>query len=251
MKKTLYPYLACLIFLSSCKQFAYYQSPLHTSTNSYKTIPLQSDSIKATTYASAVFFGGGANKNQRDGIAAFIGSLYRAHNFHRVQLHYGVTGMLGNYRISRYADESQFLPLQNNSNLNDSLINLHAGNNFFGSVGLVGGIDFVTPFDNGGEWRIIGVEACWQQEYGSYLSFRKGLPDTAANIINRYSQYTTIALGTEVLFKTKRGATGIKIARVYSTRTLHGYNSSRGKMEVYPGCLTIGTLLGVNCRIGK
>src|SRR4029079_15802275 len=98
-----------------------------------------------------------------------------------------------------------------NSNLNDSLINLHAGNNFFGSVGFVGGVDFVAPFDNGGEWRIVGVEDCWQQDFGKYLSFRKGLPDPAANIISRYDQYTTISLGTEVLLKTKRGAMGYKL----------------------------------------
>src|SRR5688572_24499530 len=73
--------LSCTAFLlGGCKQFAYYQSPFHATTSSYKVMPVSGDSA-AATFASGALFTGGAGDKLRDGYWGLNGNLYRSHSF--------------------------------------------------------------------------------------------------------------------------------------------------------------------------
>lgn len=231
-------------------------------------MPLLKDSLAAATYASGIFAGGGANQHQRDNINSFIGSVYRAHNFGQLfQGYYGLTGQLGNYTVKPYTID----PLSSYYNLDDSVINARSGNKFFGGLGLSGGINIVKSF-NGGEWRAAMFEVSWMQEFGEYKSFRKNLPDTVANLIDKHGNYMTFAFGTELLIALRNGSTGFKFTRVFYPRTLPRSEEDKNK-EAWPGYLSmtfhvtvnritgfgqlnfgthaIGSQLGINCRISK
>jgi hypothetical protein len=195
-------------------------------------MPLKSDSVKTALYASGVLSTGGANYQQRDGFNAFVGSLYRTQNFSSFQAFYGVTGSLGIYHIKSYG----FTPsggtgpgvyYDDNKNLNDSLLTVRSGGKFFGSFGVTGGIAYVVPFPGGGEWRFLGVEVNWQREFGDYLSFRNSLPDTAANLIDKHNNYFTLAIGTDIMGRTRNGSIGYKIAAVFAPRRLTQFDKNR------------------------
>jgi hypothetical protein len=216
-----------MLLLSSCSQYAYYQSPFQSNTASYKTMPLYSDSIRSAVYANATFTTGGANSNYRDGINGGIASIYRTHTSRHIQAFYGLTGTLGSYHVKPYSGKV------NNKNLDTIAINNGAGGNFFGGWGATGGINLNIPFAKN-EWRI-GTELSWQQEFGKLLDFRSHLPDTAANLIGASKNYATIALTSDLLFHLEKGAIGYKIAVVKSLNLLHGFDRDRNPYSVAPG----------------
>ncbi|MEO5894004.1 MAG: hypothetical protein ABIQ31_27345 [Ferruginibacter sp.] len=200
--------LTCLIFLlTGCYRSAYYFSPLNANSNGYKTIPLQSDSVKGASYVGANLRLGLANFGWRDGLYSFTGSFHRSNNWKKFQAFYGANISAGGYYVQdyRYTISDHFI--------DTSYINKRAGSKFFGSAGLQGGINYVVPIDNNGsEWRVIGLEAALQKEVGDYLDFRKQLPDTAARVIGRTSLFTNLGLTTEILRKKKNYSFGIRFA---------------------------------------
>lgn len=211
----LLPLFAAMMLITSCVTKSYFQSPLSANTNSYRAIPLKSDSMKAATYLSATFTNGGANE-QRDGLIGFIGSLHRGHQLGAFQGYYGVTGMAGNYRIDKASIKSS-----------DPAMKALADNKFFGAYGVVGGINVVLPFSSGSEWRIIGTELSWQKEFGAYKNFRKQLPDSLADIIERHSGYFTFGFATDLVVRLWRnGSIGYKIGFVSSSRTLRNKSNT-------------------------
>lgn len=216
----------CMLLLSSCAQYAYYQSPFQCNTASYKTMPLYSDSIRSAVYANATFTGGGANNNYRDGIGGGMASIYRTHTARYLQAFYGLTGALGNYQVKPYAGKL------NNKNIDTIAINNNAGNKFFGGWGATGGLNLNIPFREN-ELRI-GTELSWQQEFGKLLSFRKNLPDSAANLIDASKNYATIAFTGDLVFHLPKGALGFKIAMVRSLKLLHGFDNQRLPYSVSP-----------------
>jgi len=216
-----------MLLLSSCSQYAYYQSPFQSNTASYKTMPLYSDSIRSAVYANATFTTGGANSQYRDGINGGIVSIYRTHTSRNIQAFYGLTGTLGNYHVKPYIGKV------NNKNLDTTSINNNAGGKFFGGWGATGGFNFNIPFAKH-EWRI-GTELSWEHEFGKLLDFRSHLPDTAANLIGTSKNYMTAALTSDLVFHTPKGAIGYKIAVVKSMNLLHGYDRERIPYSVAPG----------------
>lgn len=230
------PLFACcmmIFFLSSCIRYAYYQSPLQANTQAYKAIPLHQEGVAAATYASGAFTGGGANDQLRDGLWAFLGGLHRSHNFGHFQAYYGLTGSLGTYHVKAIAQNPE-PSSYNNRNLNDSLIRQMAGNKFFGTWGANAGINVVLPFENGGEWRVVGGEVSWNNEFGDYLRFRQKLPDTAANLIDRNRQYLTLSLSTDVIFPVNNGSIGFKFSFSGTPRTINGHNRDRSPTTYSP-----------------
>jgi len=216
-----------MLLLSSCTQYAYYQSPFQSNTASYKTMPLYSDSIRRAVYANATFTTGGANYNYRDGINGGIASIYRTHTARHLQAFYGLTGTLGNYHVKPYNGKML------NKNLDTTVINNNAGGKFFGGWGATGGLSLNIPFAKN-EWRI-GAELSWQQEFGSLLNFRKNLPDTAANLIGASNNYMTVAFTSDLVFHMPKGAIGYKIALVKSSVLLHGFDRDRIPYSMAPG----------------
>jgi len=225
MKLTLLLNLTVIILgLSGCTRYAYYQSPFHGNTSTYRTIPLRSDSSKSAFYVSGAYLGGGANENDRDGYNGFTWAAYRSHQFGYFDAYYGITGTLGNYTVKPYDSLGYYD--QYNQNINTALINKLAGNKFFGGLGAIGGVNFVVPMGRTGEWRI-GVEGNWQREFGEYLDFRNKLPDTAANLIDRKAGYMTISFGSDLVFKTRHGSIGIKMTSVHPMRRETYFDGSR------------------------
>lgn len=278
----IYPYLIGLTFLifllASCgPRYAYYQTPFQANTSAYKTIPLQNDSNHAAVYASGVFTLNGANHQKRDGVYGFTGSIYRSHSSEHIQGYYGFTGTLGGYRVNDMGSQGPpsgrgLFSSSYNHNLNDSLINTMAGNKFYGGWGATGGINLCIPFDKS-EWRILGVEASWQQEFGDYLKFRKNLPDTAANLINRKRNTLLLGINTDLIFYTRKGSAGYKLAFNWFTDNMTLYNIDRvasndrsfwisqtihitekrvtGFGTMNWGSYALGFQVGVNYRLGR
>jgi hypothetical protein len=224
--------LSCAaILFTGCKESAYFQSPFQSNANTYKAMPRASQGMKAATYASGTFSAGGANHRWRDGVLSFTGSLHRGHAFGNFRAFYGVDGILGGYKV-RPLHGTGFLE---HAYPNDSLIYSRSGRKFFGGYGASGGIYLAQPFNNGGEWRIIGTELSWQNEFGDYYSFRKNLPDTAANLNSRHRNYLTVGFHTDIDLKTGDGSIGLKLGAVLSTRKLTVTHSPGYTSGVNPG----------------
>lgn len=223
--KMIFSYALLALVTPGCTRYAYFQSPMHVNSNTYRTVPFKADSVKSAIYASGAITTGGASESLRDGVAAFVGSLHRAHSFGVFQAYYGGTLALGDYKVDS-VDQTTNVRFRNR-NLDDALINSKSGNKFFGAAGAVAGINVSIPFANGGEWRIIGTELSWTREFGNYYAFRNSLPDTAANLIDRYRNFYTGALSTEFIFSIGRGYLGYKCAVVRSLRNLPYYDEDR------------------------
>ena len=169
---------------------AYFQSPYNGNLETYHTVPLRSDSVRAAIYASASFTAGSANERFRDNQYYFSGAFHRSHNFGHFQAWYGADASLGNYQV----DSINGRPA---AGVNENIINSRSGTKSFGGYGLSGGIDYVIPFGNGSELRLPQLSFNVRKEFGRYLAFRKDLPDTAANTIFKGRVVSTVGLGME------------------------------------------------------
>jgi hypothetical protein len=199
---------------------------MHGVTNGYKAMPLKSDSTSPALYAGAAVLVAFPNDRLHDDVIAIQGGLHRTHQFGNFQAYYGINGSLGNYRVSAgYDNPDGGYFFSSNSNLNDSLLNALSGNYRFGSWGLTGGLNMVTQFPGGGEWRFLGVELDWQQEWGDYYRFRKNLPKSAANVIDDRRHYATISLSSDIVIKVDEIRFGYKAAMSFSTRKLNYYSN--------------------------
>jgi hypothetical protein len=220
------PFALLVTAFTGCRQYAFYQSPLHANTSSYKATPLKSDSMAAATYASVNFMVGGANHRWHDNTWSFTGSLHRSHNFGMFQAYYGANTTLGVYDVRPYITSNDTVNIPRTSSFrpfDEAAINSRSGNKFFGAWGLMGGINVVVPAGRKSEWRALGTELSWNQEFGRYLDYRKDLPAGAANIVSRKNNYFTISLFTEILGHLDNdNVLGYKIACITSPETLRG-----------------------------
>jgi hypothetical protein len=239
MKRSLIQLFIISIGVSSCASYAYYQSPLHTNTSTYKAIPLERDSIRSAIYASASISAGGANDKLRDGNASFNLSVHRSHNLGNFQALYGISGAAGSYNVDSVYNFGGFFGAPNQF-VDPESINPHVGRKFYGTVGGFGAANLVFPTE-WGEWRILGAEAAWSREYGSYLRFRKALPDSSANLIERRSDLLTLALSTDFVFKTHNGSIGMKFLMGRSLRNIRLYLPDGTPSVASPGWLS-GTI---------
>ena len=223
------------ITTGSCTQRAYYQSPTHGNTNGYKAMPLKSENSATALYADLSLMTGWANENLKDKLFGLSGSIHRAHAFGNFQAFYGSNAMFGRYQANAFYPQFEDVFWYVNGNLNDSLINSLSGPKNFASVGLYGGINLVRSLENGSEWRVIGAEFAWQNEWGSYYDFRNKLPVTAANVIDYNQNFATISFTSDIIFKLNKEETiGYKAALGFPTRRLTYYNTSSQPGKVLP-----------------
>jgi hypothetical protein len=236
MKKPLLVLLLAIVALSGCYNHAYFQSPYSGNIETYHTIPLRSDSIHSATYASGTFTAGSANERFRDNLYYFSGVIHHTHNFGSFEAYYGINGNLGNYQV----DSTNGRPA---AGVNESLINQKVGLKSFGGYGISGGIGYVIPFANGSEMRLPQVSFNVQKEFGNYLSFRKDLPDTAANTIFRGRVVSSIGVGMELAFKLRNGMLGLKGmgggALVNASGSYSGNENTNYGMVFFSGTLSL------------
>jgi len=259
--------IACGVLLYCCSscihQKAYFGSPVNAMNNSYRTIPLQSDSLKTAFYAGAAFSDASTNDWGHDYCYSFQTNFSASHNFKNIQAYYGASVLLGSYKMNSYFPEG------NDPSVNGQILNQYAGKISFGAVGFNGGLDVVVPIRGGGEWRLIGIETSVYKEFGDYLTVRKQLPDSAATFIARKNCFATIGGYTEIADKTKYGSFGIKCS--LGTILEKEYHNVEGigdyayfsfalaptirkwtpYVQANLATKASGVLLGLNYRIGK
>jgi hypothetical protein len=224
LKTPIVPILIIICLFSSCLRKAYYFSPLQGNTSGYQSMPVRSDSMKAATYAEAAVSIGGMNDLWRDQVFSFQAGLHQAQVLNNVRIYYGASAALGSYNVKPYgySNNSQYTP-------DSSVINSHSGHKTFGAYGFNAGISFTAPLGKMGEWRYFGIEGSFFNELGDYYSFRKNLPDSVADVIDKKKYIGSLGISTELIFKGKSsGKFGIKIATGSYLRRLY-YNSN------YPG----------------
>jgi len=206
--KLLLPAFACLLFFNSCVERAFFHSPLQGNIATYHAMPVGSDSIKAATYVHGVLSIGSMNDDLRDNVYTFQTGVHRAHVLNQFRFNYGAALVLGSYNVKPYYNYNSYY-----NNYIDSAV--RAGNKFFGAYGVFGGVSAAIPLNRNsgrGEWRYLGVEANLYNEFGEYYTFRKQLPDSSADEIDRKRYFGSVGLTSEIIFKGRsQNKFGIKV----------------------------------------
>ncbi|SEW34980.1 hypothetical protein SAMN05428988_4254 [Chitinophaga sp. YR573] len=212
-------FLLVPVVFSSCARRSYYLSPFNGNATTYYAKPLLADSAKSATYFSATFTAGrpnnqyytydgdGYEKQLTDNLKAFQFSFHRSHTSKYFQAYYGASFTTGTYEVTRF-DSLHYYGNYANADLSKIL----GGHKYFAGAGLVGGINLVMPFRRGHEWRVLGIETSIGKEWGDYLDFRKSMPDSSATAISKNDHYGYIGLTSELVFKKRQNAFGIKWA---------------------------------------
>jgi hypothetical protein len=215
---TLFFLLVPVVF-SSCARKSYYLSPFDGNATTYYAKPLLADSAKSATYLGAAFTTGGPNneyytfdddnsgKRLSDNLKSFQFSFHRSHTSKFFQAYYGASFTTGTYEVTRY-DSLHYEGNYAGADLSKVL----GGHKYFAGAGLVGGINLVVPLPKGREWRVLGIETSIGKEWGDYLNFRKSMPDSSATAISRNDHYGYIGITSELVFKKRQNAFGIKWA---------------------------------------
>lgn len=206
-----------IIFLPGCITSSYYISPMYGSSMSYRTMPLQKDTVKSALYLNSALTYGGTNEDVRDVVYSLQTNIYNVHRFSFFKAWYGAGITLGNYKVHSYSSATY-------ANFDVAAVNRLAGNKFFGSTNFNGGLVIVIPMKSGSEFRVAGVSASLQNEFGDYLRFRKTLEEDTIKITGLAANRAlgTIGISSEVALKTKSGAFSIQ----YAWNILTGKNYS-------------------------
>ncbi|WP_162915622.1 hypothetical protein [Paraflavitalea soli] len=239
MRKIL-PFTLFILLLTSCTRYAIYQSPLHINTNQYRPTPMHQEGTPAATYAGFHFAAGGANHRWHDPTYSFAGTLHRSHNFGNFQASYGTNLILGNYSVRGF-NIMDSIPFSDRAAFDIAGINSRAGNKFFGAWGFTGSINVRTDVGKG-EWRVLGTELTWNNEFGEYQSYRRKLPPGMATMVDRHRNYFTYGFFTEILGPVGAGQTlGYKVAWIAAAHQVHderGIGQDFGRENYHPGYLS-------------
>ena len=203
MKLTAYSVICLLqLFLfASCRTSSYYVSPMYGSSNSYRTLPFMSDSVKSSLYANGAITLGSTNQNLHDDVYTLQANIYNAHQFARWKIWYG-TGLSSGLYHARAFTEGYVV----NPNFDTGYINAHTGAYYFGSFNLNAGILYCLPLENGSEWRVLHFSPSFQQEFGDYKQFRQNLRSDSIAITGVATGNTlaTLSLGSELSIKSRK-----------------------------------------------
>jgi hypothetical protein len=213
----LFPVLFAVFIWIGCipavPQKAYYVSPLNGNNQAYQPLPLQQDSVHTAVYGGGSFFSGSANEHGTDYFNGGRLALSAAHHYGMMQFFYGVDGTLGSYTLGTWRDGYSLnnLGVPTTAPLHSDSLNSISGPKTFGSVGFHGGVNGVIPV-RGGEWRFLGLEMAFSREFGDYLSLRKRLADSLADLDIRSPLFGTLALTSEMIGRTRNGEFGFKLS---------------------------------------
>ncbi len=192
-------------------------------------MPVQSDSLKSATYADGAFTIGGLNDQWRDQVYSFQLDVHQAHVLDNVRIYYGASASLGSYNVKPYGY------FNNNQYTADSALNDRSGHKTFGAFGANAGISFTAPMGKKGEWRYVGLEGSLYNELGDYYSFRKNLPDSVADVIDKKKYFGSLGISTELVFKGRSNRKfGIKFAGgTYLRRLYYNFNYTGNQQAQY------------------
>lgn len=262
-------------FITGCHTYtATYTHPLYGSSTPYKTMPLKSDSLRSALYGSASLTNGNNNDLLRDRHFHLSGNLYQARQFSFFHIYYGANINAGSYKVKPYEHED---PLRG-FRIDTAIINSMAGSKFFGAWGLNAGFTFTIPHHKigryGGEWRVLGIHASFQNEFGDYLQFRRQLDETAVTKLMDNNRLNTLGISTEWVFKSAGNKSlsmlfqyNLLLGREYQYRIYSG--RSKGKhqfnyvsavfhinaggyspfLQFNAGKEMLSANLGLNCRL--
>jgi len=174
---------------------------MYGSSNSYRTLPFMSDSVKSSLYANSAITFGSTNQNLHDDVYTWQGNIYNAHQFARWKVWYG-TGLSSGLYHARAFTEGYVV----NPNFDTGYINAHTGAYYFGSFNLNAGILYCLPLENGSEWRILHFSPSFQQEFGDYKRFRRHMYNDLVVITGLATSGTllTLSLGSELSIKSRK-----------------------------------------------
>ena len=173
--------LSCVAILSaSCTKF--YGPALYHQDIAYMPKPASFDSVKSATYISGGFNGYTAG-NINDILTSGQINLSEGYVFNHFNLAYGAFGVVGDY---------------NNGTISKGSPNYFT-DKFFGAAG---GRISGNFFNNSGrtDWRVIGFEAAYSHEFGSYANFRQTVQSVSDYSVDPRTDLFTVGLTSEVLF---------------------------------------------------
>lgn len=190
--------------------------------------------MKTAFYGNLLIGKGRANYNMNDEVSSFSATLHGSYNFNRLQVFYGGSIVAGKYDVNRVFNGRGFFL---NRSLDTTIINSNSGKRNYFASGAFSGLNYAKT-TRWGEWRIIGAEMTWHKESGGYYDFRKMLPDSSANFIERRNDFLTIGVNTDFVWKIEDGSVGLKLGIVLSPRSGIGYNEDGNPEEFSSGYLS-------------
>jgi hypothetical protein len=217
------------VFLSSCSPGIvnkYYDPALLLADISYQPKPMASDSLK-----SAIYISGGINQremqsesNSYDMINMLQFDVNRAHTFNYINASYGFFAMGGYFK---------------NGLINNGEPHVFDKKNF-SAIGLRGSLNtFYTK--NNVDYRLLGIELSYSQEFGNYSKFRKSLQNQQYYYSIDNTKLFTAGVTTEMIVHSRR-----KEANQLGTRLFIGKTFNK---LTYKGTFEKPDLINVNIAI--
>lgn len=170
------------MIFSACSNHVYAPALYHQDI-AYQPKPTSFDTAKAANYFTA-----GLNyytdATWQDLFVSAQFNLSRGHVFNNVNLAYGVFGVMGDFDKGSSSGD---LP---DEKFTDK---------FFAAVGARASANLFTTYDRM-DFRYLGVEAAYSDEFGDYADFRKSVSNIPAYHVDPRTQLVTIGLTSEVIF---------------------------------------------------
>lgn len=191
----LFSFLLLAILFSSCR--TYITPGLLGNNMGYLQRPMEADSIKSLTHASASYAGASSPGNGRVTFELGMLNINRAHTFKGFNIAYGIFGYLGAAE-NTYPENVQNAQADYPPSFSKKM---HG-------FGLRTSIGFHNKSANGNtDFRFINWENSLSTESGAYADFREeiynGKVYSYAGVSNRKRLWTT-GLSTEVIFRARR-----------------------------------------------
>jgi hypothetical protein len=245
MNKFTVVFLSFTVLILSCttivKQIpAYYVSPLNGEVPLYKPGLVRADSLTAANFLSGGISFGGANDAFTDKFYCFNAGISRSRIFNRIGLRYGASLIAGSYRVNKLDS------FDHHSSVDPLYINKRAGRYFFGSFGADGGVHYSTLLPTA-EFHIIGAEFSINNEFGSYLKFRNGLPANVATHVNSDAVFGTFGLYSELISRKPNTRSGLKLGLGRSfIKDFYGYDYKGNRLKIHYNYFTMTTFFTKN-----
>lgn len=178
------PALLFALVVSSCSDHVYGPA-LRLADIAYMPKPISTDSVKSANYISGGI-GIAQGSHYNDLLTSGQLNLNRASTFKHFNVAYGVFGVAGNYHNNKLAKIDPY----------------YFNNKFFGAAGGRLSADYFIHrgrFD----FRFIGFEAAYSNEFGSYASFRKVVGDQEHYHADNRNNLFSMGVTSEIVFRNR------------------------------------------------